>query len=533
MADALRSISTRNTRQTEQADSRQVKNNAGGFTFKLSPKAQLRRFLILGVDGGTYYQTATALAADNAKIVFELARTNPQLVVDEIRNVAESNAAVRANASLFALAIVTAPALNDNTASRTAGLALLPTVARTSTQLFIFLNYAQQFRGWGVALRTAVSNWYTSRSLERVEYQVVKYRQREGWTHRDVFRQAHPVASSDEQNNLFKYVTSGEIPNGFHLIEGYEKAKTADVKDLPNLVQEYNLTWEMLPDAGLSNPDVWRAMIDNGMPQTALMRQLPRLTNLKVLDGKYGHKVANQLSDPDAIRKGRIHPMSVLFALTTYQLGHGFRSSNVWKPNSVIVDALDTAFYAAFKNVKSSGKRHLLALDVSGSMGATIANSNLSAREASVAMAMITASVEEDWSIVGFTSGRRMSWESALSSIDVSPRRRLDDNVREISHLPFGGTDCALPMLYAKKKNLEVDQFVIYTDNETWAGKVHPHQALRQYRDASGIDAKLIVVGMTSTGFSIADPTDSGMLDVVGFDATAPALMADFALGSV
>jgi 60 kDa SS-A/Ro ribonucleoprotein len=45
----------------------------------------------------------------------------------------------------------------------------------------------------------------------------------------------------------------------------------------------------------------------------------------------------------------------------------------------------------------------------------------------------------------------------------------------------------------------------------------------------TGIPAKLIVAGMTSTGFSIADPDDGGMLDVVGFDRAAPAVMADFA----
>jgi 60 kDa SS-A/Ro ribonucleoprotein len=33
---------------------------------------------------------------------------------------------------------------------------------------------------------------------------------------------------------------------------------------------------------------------------------------------------------------------------------------------------------------------------------------------------------------------------------------------------------------------------------------------------------------MTSNGFSIADPDDAGMLDVVGFDTATPAVMADF-----
>ena len=53
-------------------------------------------------------------------------------------------------------------------------------------------------------------------------------------------------------------------------------------------------------------------------------------------------------------------------------------------------------------------------------------------------------------------------------------------------------------------------------------------QALRQYRERTGIAAKLVVVGLVSNGFSIADPNDAGMLDVVGFDTAAPAAIADF-----
>ena len=37
-----------------------------------------------------------------------------------------------------------------------------------------------------------------------------------------------------------------------------------------------------------------------------------------------------------------------------------------------------------------------------------------------------------------------------------------------------------------------------------------------------------VVVGTTSNGFTLADPNDCGMLDVVGFDTTVPAVIADF-----
>jgi 60 kDa SS-A/Ro ribonucleoprotein len=113
--------------------------------------------------------------------------------------------------------------------------------------------------------------------------------------------------------------------------------------------------------------------------------------------------------------------------------------------------------------------------------------------------------------------------------VSISPRQRLDDVVRRTDGMPFGGTDCALPMLYAQKERIPVDVFVVLTDSETWYGKVHPIQALREYRERMGIPAKLVVVGMVSNGFTIADPNDAGTLDVVGFDTATPQLMADFA----
>jgi 60 kDa SS-A/Ro ribonucleoprotein len=88
-------------------------------------------------------------------------------------------------------------------------------------------------------------------------------------------------------------------------------------------------------------------------------------------------------------------------------------------------------------------------------------------------------------------------------------------------------------MLYARAQEREIDTFVIYTDSETWAGAVHPVQALADYRRASGIDARLVVVGMVANSYSVADPNDPGMLDVVGFDTATPQLISDFARGDV
>jgi 60 kDa SS-A/Ro ribonucleoprotein len=63
-------------------------------------------------------------------------------------------------------------------------------------------------------------------------------------------------------------------------------------------------------------------------------------------------------------------------------------------------------------------------------------------------------------------------------------------------------------MVWARESGVEVDVFVVYTGSETYASRVcgvHPSAALQQYRSAMGIDARLIVIGMVSNGFTIAD----------------------------
>ena len=525
MADPLATISTRHTPQTERADERQEKNNAGGYSFTIDDMARLRRFLVLGTDGGTYYTNQADLTKDNAQVVLDLARTGTTDLVAEIVAVSQAGRAPKQNPTLFALAA--ACSLGDDDGRKTA-LAALPLVARTGTHLFLFARYVEQFRGWGRGLRRAVGNWYLSKPVADVAFQAVKYQQREGWSHRDLLRLSHPETDEDARRNLFDWISGREAPlDGLRIVEGYQRAQAATTADeAARLVGEYGLSWEMIPDQHINTAVVWEALLDKGMPQTALIRQLPRLTRLGLLSplGARTGQVAAQLQSADRLLKGRVHPVNVLVAQRTYASGRGARGQSEWQPSRPIVDALDAAFYAAFGAVEPANKRMMLALDVSGSMSFNpISGMPITPREASAALALVTAATEPSYEIAGFCR--------SLTPLAISPRQRLDDAIHAVSNLPFGGTDCAQPMLHALANKLQVDTFVIYTDNETWAGHIHPHQALKQYRERTGIDAKLIVVGMTATRFSIADPSDPGMLDVAGFDSAVPTLITDFARG--
>ncbi|MFT3767378.1 MAG: TROVE domain-containing protein [Minicystis sp.] len=548
MANYARHVSALATPQSVPARADQVMNNAGGFAFVLDLWARLDRWLILGCEGGSYYATERKMTRDSARTIDECLAADGPRTVARIVEISSAGRAPKNAPAIFALAVA---AGHPDLATRRAALAAIPKVCRTGTDLFHFARDVEGFRRWGRGLRGAIAAWYNDKPAERLAYQAIKYQARDGWSHRDLLRLAHPKAPSPQHDALYRWIVGGSealsrssdkgqplsedrLPN---LIRAFEALrKETDEKRIVKLIREHRFTHEMLLTEWKNSAAVWEALLES-MPQTAMIRNLGKMTAVGLLapGSAATRKVAAQLVDAERIAGARIHPIALLSALRVYQQGHGERARQranalAWTPAREIVDALDEAFYLAFKSVEPTGKNHLLALDVSGSMttGAIAGVPGLTPRVASSAMALATAKVEASFNTIAFTSG---PGGNGVMPLTISPRQRLDDVLKTVENLPFGGTDCALPMIWAKENKVAVDTFVIYTDNETWAGKIHPFQALAEYRHKMGRNAKLIVVGMTATGFTIADPNDPGMLDVVGFDTAAPQVMADFARG--
>jgi len=546
VTDALEQIRTRGraTPQAEQAEPDQVRNDAGGWSFTAPGETRIRRFLTIGTTGGTYYATERELTAENAEIVLDWAKNRPQ---DLVRIAAEISAAGRAPRNQPAiLAIMAAMALGDIEGRRAAERAFTD-VIRTGTHLFTAAKYREQFGGWGRIARRTFASWYLGKDPEALAYQLVKYRQRDGWTHRDVLRSAHSTKGCDaEHARLFGWLCGRDtdITAVPQWITAYETAcdiaRSAPAPRLKadryaQLIRDYpGLPWEALPDEALTLPDVWRALIDAGLPQTALLRQLPRLTRLGVIAPMSSHLAAAcaQLTDPERLRKGRVHPLQVLIAAKTYAAGRSGRGSGTWVPVPQVSDALDGAFYAAFGAVEPSGKRTMVNLDISGSMTSSAAGYNLSAREVVAGMALVTLATEPATGVYGFSH--------RFMPLRLSPGMRLDQAAGYMKRLPYGGTDCALPMLHAAQTRTEVDTFQIWSDYETWAGSIHPHQALEAYRQATGIPAKLQMVAVAPNAYTLYrshDPAviadDPLSLDVSGFDAAVPRLLADHARGDL
>ena len=523
--------------------SNQVPNSAGGYSWEVDDWTRFDRFLILGAEGGTSYITERDLVKQNHNAIVRCIKADGVRAVNRIVEISDAGRAPKNDPAIFALALAVT---HGDPRTRAHAFANMDKVCRIGTHLFHFAEYVNAMRGWGRGLRNAVGRWYVDRGADELAHQAVKYQQRDGWSHGDLLRLAHPKAPSATHDAVFRWLLAGadslgerEVKRKVHgedrvvkygavgalpkLVGAFEQAKRATrAGEIVKLIDEFDLPREAVPTQWLNEAVVWESLLER-MPMTAMIRNLGKMTSLGLLAPFSDTKslIVRKLRDETALKRSRIHPLAVLVAQKIYAQGHGDKGALKWSPVSAVLDALDEAFYATFQNVEPCNKPVLLALDVSGSMAASrIAGSCLLAREASAAMALITAATEPEYHIVGFTGG--------MVLLNISPKLRLDAVLQRISGLPFDRTDCAQPMLWAARNKLNVWAFITYTDSETWAGNIHPAQALRQYRSEFVGNAKAVVVGMTSNGFTIADPKDRGMMDVVGFDTSVPAVIADF-----
>jgi len=530
MSDYLLSHGTRKTPQTEPMRSDQTENSAGGFVWAIDKWSRLNRFLILGSEGGSYYASERQLTKQNVTCIRECLTEDGVRLVNVVVDVSKNGRAPKNDPALYALA--TAISLGDRK-TKSAAAEALPDVARIATHIYHFVAYAETMRGWGRTMRWAVSNWY-EKNPEQLAYQAVKYRQRDGWSHRDLLRLAHPDARGADAAAVFGWIgghESRDYPGGQRppIIEGFERAQaSASAKETAELVREYRLPREALLTEHLNDPQVWSAMLETGMPMHAMVRNLATMTRIGAFDSNEVKSIViDALGSQEAIKRSRLHPLALLVAQRTYASGRGFRGSNTWTPKPDVIDALDESFYLAFDNVEATGKNTLLALDVSPSMaGGQVAGSPLSPREASVAMALVTLHVEKNVEVVAFAG-------HTIEPLGLSRRQRLDDAVRSVSNLRWSSTDCSLPFAWALAEKKRYESFAVYTDSETFAGRFHPKQALDAYRQMMGVQSRSAVVAMVSNGFSIADPNDAGMIDFVGLDTSAPAVMNDFFAGRI
>lgn len=548
-------------------ESEMTRNAAGGYSFKTEDFDRLNRFLILGVEGDTYYTDQRKLTMQNVKCLSRCLKADGRRVVDMA--VDASYRSFKQAAPIFVLASAAAA---DDEDVRKYALENLPRVCRTLSALYSFANVVSDLRGWGRALRRAFADWLNKTPVDKLAYQAWKYKNRDGWTAQDIMRKVHPVTSDRQRAEIFTYMAkprnvenwnplltrkaTGDMDSKFYTQKGTVRkgfpalAQIAAAEELlhmegnsrttvqraVNLITDHRLTHEAVPTNLRKEPAVWEALLED-MPVIAAARNLGAMTANGLLTPMSAsqNKVVDLLSNHEAIERSGAHPMQFLIAARQYGMGRGLKGSLSWKANQKVMDALDVAFYASFGNVPTTGGNILVAVDVSGSMssnwsGSVMGITGWTPIMAAGAMALVTMAVEPNSHLIGF--------DSRVHEMRLSPRMRIDEVVRALARINGGATDTALPVLYARTNNMQVDTIVSYTDNETWRNSGYGYnrsghvEEVQKYTDKFG-PFKFLNCAMTATGTTDVDHKNPNMFELIGMDSSTPRIISEFTQGNL
>ena len=509
-------------------EARMAKNEAGGFTFKADSWQKYQRWLILGSESNLYYATAEKQTVQASDALRDCIRQNGVEAVNMAVDVSVAGRSIKPETSIVAVAY---GLIYGDADTKKAAEQAVSKVCRTGTHILHLAQYINQIGAWSRLKRRAVANWYTSKTTDSLAFQVAKYQNRDGWTHKDVLRLTHAKPLPGAQTDIFHWIMNGadKDHNLPHILGAMEDAKKADKAGVIGLIKEYGLSREMLPTQFLSDPDVAVALMDK-QPPHALIRNLANYTRYGVFqDRNVLRMVMDRLTDQEKLVKARVHPIDALKAMLTYGSGHGNLGNNSWVPVQALVDALDQAFYKTFKGLETIGGNILVAIDESGSMhsGEIGGVPGLHPALASAAYAMTVASTDPTTDFIAFTDT-----VNTIREVPIAARRRLDDVLKTFGGVGRG-TDCAAPIEWAKRKGRSYDLFVIITDNQTWAGAHQVQQVADHYRQTINPKARFVTVAMAGYGGNILDTERPENFHVSGFDASAPELIRLFAQGEL
>lgn len=496
-----------------------VTTNEGGTAFSISDWTRLQRFMFLGTEGGTFYVNESEMTKDAINLVERCIAEDPARALGIAFDAIESGRAYRKQPALVTLAMACVP---DDQFIRRSAYLMIPLMISTGSDMLTFVSYVNGMRGWSKGLIRAITRWYEARSVDVLAYQLVKYRNRDGFTHRDVARLTHLKSNDPARNALYGWLYGKEddeaLPDIIKATIWLRDNADASSEDIAEHIVRNKLPRECVPSELLNRPKVWDALLAD-MPMTAMVRNLGKMgsVNLLVQGSEASATVASRLSDGAYIKRAKVHPMGVMLAGMTYSSGHGFRGSNTWPVVPAVIDGLDSAFYASFANVEPTGKKLLVALDCSASMtSGMIMNTNISAAQAQAVMAMTAMRTEPYLHIMGF--------HTEIANIKISARQRFDDVMRGME-IAGRGTYTSIPLEYALKEKLDLDAIILYTDSIS-ADRT-TNSLLGELRKKNP-DLKAICVAMTANDVSVFNPEDSRNLNVAGMDGSLPLLINQF-----
>lgn len=479
-----------------------ARNEAGGLAYARRPEAALALYAATGCLNGTFYASAEA----QLQAVLELAaRAEPGFV-------ARTAVYARERGHMKDM-----PALLLASLSLRDGELMERAFARVVDNGRMLRNFVQVLRSGQVG-RTSlgsrpkrlVRQWVETASVEQLLAAAIG----NDPSLADVIKMVRPKPADAQRAALYAWLIGkpfdeAALPSP---VREYEAFKRDPSGPLPKLPFQY---FTSLPlDAAQ-----WGELARNASWQ-ALRMNLNTFQRHGVFgDPQRVAEIAARLRDERAIAKARAFPYQLMSA---YNAGDGLPAP--------ILQALQDAMEIATRQVPALDGEVVVAVDVSGSMGAPVTGYRKGAtskvRCVDVA-ALIAACIQRN-----HPGARVLPFDTSVRSLRLNPRDSVTTQAGQLAALCGGGTSVSAPFAALNRERANVDLMVLVSDNESWRDTRQggATAAMREWAQIKARNPRARLVCIDLQPVATAQTVESAdVLHVGGFSDAVFDLIATFA----
>lgn len=484
-----------------------VRNEAGGAAYALSPKHQLAQLAATGCLNNTFY----AQAQDQLDAVLALAREVDPVFVAKTAVYARRAGHMKDMPALLAATL----AVRD--------VSLLAKVfPRVVDNGKMLRNFVQMLRSGAVGRKSLgtrpkklVQQWL----LEATEAQLLNAAVGNTPSLADVVKMVHPKPAEARRAAWFAWLIDRPyaleaLPPVTQAFERFKRDRTQEVPDVP---------FQMLTALEL-DAQAWAQIAQRGSWQ--MVRQ-----NLNTF-ARHGvfalpglaEAVAAKLRDPQAVAKARVLP---------YQLMAAWTATGAEVPH-VVKEALQDAMELALANVPAFEGRVVVCPDVSGSMSSPVTGHRGSATTAvrciDVAALVAAAVLRRN------ADARVLPFETKVVSLQLNPRDSVMTNAAKLAAVGGGGTSCSAPLALLNKEKAQAELVVLVSDNESWADGARGRgtETMKEWAafKKRNPTARLVCIDIQPYATTQAQERDD-VLNIGGFSDEVFKLLAVYAAGGL
>ncbi len=419
-------------------------NEAGGKAYELSAHQALAQFAVTGCLNGTFYATDARQLEATLEFAREIALAGDAEFVAKTAIWAREHGFMKDMPALL-LAFLTV----DHGA--------------LATQVFdrvidggkMLRNFVQILRSGAVGRKSLgtrpkrlVREWLRKQSDRSLVHASIGNQPSLG----DVLKMVHPKPESPTRSALYAWLcrrpfVDADLPRELQALNAWLADPTRPLPDVP---------FQMLAGAHL-DADGWKALA-----RQCTWTQTRINLNTFARHGVFeehdtAQLLADRLRDPEAIRKARTFPYQLMTA-----------RSNIDRavPDCIREALADAIEVAVSENVAALPGKVLVAVDVSGSMHASITGYRRGAT--SVSRCLDVAALMAATVLRRCPRSELLAFHDRVQPVRVSGSDPIPVTADRLARLPSGGTRCAAPLEAWNACRTKADLVLMISDNQSW-----------------------------------------------------------------